>query len=291
MIAFDYSYENITNTTIEERFKVKFKPIRWPVKPWKEELLVGVRNIVESTNKPIYVLMSGGIDSEIVARILMDLNINFKVLTVRYEYDLNKHDTNYAIRFCEKYNIEQEIVYLNAKEFYSTGIEKYIEQGYRARNIYHYLQLFLLEQLERLGGFGIGGAGEQVYYTINNEVCIRIRPDITLGLDFCKNNNINHHLWLNLSSSEVYGSYLKTDLIELLTSDNNYYINPDYNSVEKILLCHRFWPEMERRNKYTGFEHLEETIRIPKQKELGDRFPDLEYLYIPIKKIKEELKL
>jgi hypothetical protein len=282
MIAFDYSY-------IDKEFKVKFKPVSRKVKSWKEELLISAQSIANSTDKPLYVLMSGGIDSEQVARLFLELKIDFKVLTMKHKNDKNLHDINYAKYFCKKYNLEQTIIELDTEWFFSTGIESYIERGYRSTNIYHYLQLFLIDELEKLGGYGIGGAGEQVYYTVNDEIHLRINPHYTLGMDYCKNNNYQHNLWFNLSTPEIYAAYLSIDLIDFLLQDKQYFISHHYASVEKVIIYHSVWPEMQKRNKYSGFEKIQRTIRTPKEEELKLRFPDLVDYYFPVEQVKREL--
>lgn len=289
MIAFDYSYQNIPNTSIDERFKIKFKPVSRPLKTWKEELLLSAKTIVQSTNKPIYVTMSGGIDSEQVARILMELNIDFKVLTVRHKQNTNSYDIRYAIQFCNSHNIEQVFVELDTQYFFTQGIEKYIDQGFRSTNLYHYLQLFMIEKLEDLGGFGIGGAGEQVYFTNNGETFLKINPHYTLAMDFIKKNKLQHNFWLNLSSPEIYASYLKLDIVDFLLQQPEYFVDHHHASIEKIMIYHQHWPEMQKRNKYTGFESIELGLRQPKQNELIQRFPDLVDLYYPVSKMKQEL--
>jgi hypothetical protein len=282
MIAFDYSY-------IDKEFKVKFKPVSRKVKSWKEELLISAQSIANSTTKTLYVLMSGGIDSEQVARIFLESKIDFKVLTMKHKNGTNAHDIKYATSFCKQYGIEQTFVELDAEHFFTIGFEKYVKQGYRSTNIYHYLQLFLIDELEKLGGFGVGGAGEQVYYTIDNKIHLRINPHYTLGMDYCKNNGYQHNLWFNLSTPEIYASYLNIDLVDYLLKEPEYFVNHHYASIEKVMIYHSVWPEMQKRNKYSGFEYLEQTIRVPKQTELSERFPDLIGYYFPIEQVKKEL--
>lgn len=291
--AFDHTYKNLPNSSIEERFKVKFKPISRPPKSWKEELLISADKIVKSTDRPIYVLMSGGIDSEQTAKILMELGVKFKVLTMKHKDGLNWFDIKYAVDFCNKYKIEQRFVELDTQHFFSEGIKKYIERDYRSVNIYHYQQLFLLDHLEEIGGFGFGGAGEQVYFTVNGEICLSINPNYPLGVDYCRRNNLNHNFWLNLSTPEIYAAYMKIDLIDWLLKRPEYFTNTQISrltiSGEKVLIYHQHWPEMQKRQKYSGFEKIEKSIRQPKQSELTKQFPDLVDLFIPVAKVKKEL--
>ena len=281
MIAFDYCHK-------EGQFDVKFKSISRKPLSWKKEVVNTVKTIVSSTDKPLYVFMSGGIDSELVAHILLQNGIKFKALVLKHKNNTNGHDTIYADMFCEKNNIEQVVVDFDIKEF-DYHIEKYINQGYRSTNIYHYLQLILLQKVESLGGFGIGGAGEQIYYTIDDVVHIKINPSYVLGVDWCKRNNIWHQFWFYNSNPELFASYLQLDLIKFLLNDPSYFKNHHYASIEKMILIHKEWPEIERRNKYNGFENFEKNYKLKKENELKRRFPDIVDLYIPISTVKKQL--
>ena len=290
MIAFDYDYVNVPNTEINKRFHIEFKPVSRPMLPWKEELMIAMEQLVKSTDKPIYVLLSGGIDSELVAKLLLKLGVKFKALTLKHEEGTNEHETRYADWFCKQYKVEQEIVSLNIKNFIEHGTEKYIDQGYRATKIYYYQQLLLIEKLEELGGFGIGGAYEQIYHTIDNQIHLKFNPSYMMAMDWCKNHNINHQLWFYLETPELVGSWMNLELIQFLLQRPDYFINQDWINVEKSLVYHQQWPEIGRRRKASGFEPIEK-FREVKEKQLRNLFPDLIDMYVPLSTIKQQLRI
>jgi hypothetical protein len=298
-LAIDYFYKNIPNTDINQRFKINFKSVTRPLLSWKEELIISAKQIVESTNKTIYVLMSGGIDSELVARVLIEIGVDFKALTLKHKSGTNQHETKYADSFCVENNIKQEVVYLDVPHFISKGIDKYIHQGYRATKIYYYQQLFLLEKLEELDGFGIGGAYEQIYHTLDisnkNEVCLGFNPSYMMAMDWIKNHNTDHQLWFYLSTPEIHASYMKHELIEFLLQRPEYFIDQHWINREKTLIYHKEWPKIKRRNKASGFERISMNnspdILGNKQSELRSIFPDLVDMYIPVSTIKQQLRI
>ena len=59
-------------------------------------------------------------------------------------------------------------------------------------------------------------------------------------------------------------------------------------SIEKILVYNGYWPEMDRRAKYNGFEQFREQRRAV-EAELKLQNPDIVPLYIPISTVKEQL--
>lgn len=281
MFCFDYSYVN-------KNFQVKFKPTSREVLPWRVELDLAVQKICSDVNKPIYVLLSGGVDSEVLARVMLSNDIPFKVLTFKHKNGTNDYDTYYAQKFCEQHNVEMRVVSLDIQDFFDNQINNYIKQGYRATNVYHYQQLFMLEQLENIGGFGIGAEGTQVYYTKNGVINLKINPSYTLGMDWCKNNNVNQQLWYLESTPELYASYMNIDIIEALLKNPLYFNTDYYDSVEKTIVYHGYWPDMERRIKTGGFQYLKK-MRKDKEDSLQEMFPDLVDYYFPIKQVKKEL--
>jgi hypothetical protein len=282
MMAYDYS--------LDPQFSVTFNPCTRAPQSWSDEVDNTAQAIANSTNKPLYVLMSGGIDSEMVARAFLDNGIKFKALTLKHKAGTNSHDTDWADIFCKNHNIQQEILELDTDKF-DTIIKNYIAQGYRSTNIYHYMQLYILEYVESIGGFAVGGAGEQIYYTIDNVINLKINPSYTLGRHWCQRNNTWHQLWFSLDNPEIFASYMQIDIVRVMLQDPTYFVNDHPSSTEKIIILHKKWPKMWRRNKFSGFEKLQKIYRDPTEQKLKARFPDIQDLIIPIINIQQQLDI
>ena len=151
LTAFDYSYEN-------NILEVKYKPINRELNHWCDEIDNTVKAISQSTSKPIYIGFSGGIDSEVVINSFIKNNIPFKVLIVEFSNDLNKHDIDFAKEYCNNNNISYISVPLNVNYFFTEGVDRYVAQGYKAIRIFRYLQLFILETIESMGGCAVLGS-------------------------------------------------------------------------------------------------------------------------------------
>jgi hypothetical protein len=281
MIAFDYYLS-------DKNFEIGFKSKTREIKTWREELSINAQEIAQSTNKPLYVFMSGGIDSEVVARTFLENNISFKAITLKFKNGENDYDTYYADTFCKENGIEHKILKIDFNDFLNNQISNFIKQGYKSNNIYYYLQLVLLQYVEDLGGFGIGGAGEQVYYTIDNQVNIKINPSYVIGMEWCKNNNLDHQWWFNLNSSELYASYMNIDIVNFLLKRPNYFDSHHYASIEKTIVYHGYWPEMQKRFKSGGFLNVMPQ-RKRKEVELQYLFKDLKDKFIKVRDIKKQI--
>jgi hypothetical protein len=68
-----------------------------------------------ANGRPIYILYSGGIDSEVQCLGFMDAGIPFTAITCRFTNFPNDHDTVYADRFCQQFNLPQEYIYLDTR--------------------------------------------------------------------------------------------------------------------------------------------------------------------------------
>ena len=57
--------------------------------------------------------LSGGVDSEMMARVFLSCGFIFKVAILRFKNDLNLYDIRYAVSFCDFYNLTYEFVDLD----------------------------------------------------------------------------------------------------------------------------------------------------------------------------------
>lgn len=289
MINFEYTYET-GSKPIEERFQFDFKPISRPLMPWRDEVLNTAQLIANSTTRPLMLCLSGGLDSEVMARAFLECNIPFTAISFKHSAGTNMHDIEYAIRFCNTNNIEHKIVEFDFNDFLDNKIENYIQQGYRGSRMFRFLLMFMLETIESLGGCAVMGAGEHDYKTIDNKICLTYMYNFVLPIEWCKRNNTVHFPYFYMHNPEIFASYMKTDIVNVVLSDPGYFKTPFRTSIslEKILLFHCMWDNMERRSKENGFKFVS-AERNAKDIKLAQRFPDIELLRIPVDKVKLQL--
>jgi hypothetical protein len=283
-INFDYSYEN-------DKFNITYKPIQRKYLTWGEEIDNTAISIVNSTNKPLFVCLSGGIDGEVVALSMLKNKIPFTALIVRHKSGANYHDIVYAQDFCKKHHINTLTVWIDEKEFFSTGINKYLKEGYQATTLFKYMQIFMFETVEKLGGCAIICGGEPIFYTVNDEICIDRGLGYVPAIDWCKKNNTLHYVCFYEQNPEIYASYLNESLVNLLLKNPDYF-RGDYNnrSIEKAMLHHKYWPQMERRSKFTGFENIYQ-LKVKSNTRLRGIFPHIQPNWIPVNTIKKQLNI
>lgn len=282
-IAFDYDYK-------DSILNINFKPLRSNIGSFYDEILNTVRFIRASTDRPIMVCLSGGIDSEVICRAFLKAGIDFSAVIAKHKNNTNNFDISFARRFCEEFNIPTHIVELDTEEYFTRGIEKHIADGYKSINIYRYFQLFMLDTIEKMGGCAVIGSGEQIYHSVDDKVCIKYDAGILAPLEWCKNNNTTHFPIFFQTNPEIMYAYQKHPLVEWLLSDNKYFMRLDARySAEKTLVYHYFFPEMPHRTKFNGYELIGK-FRNEIQIKLEERFPEIKYTYIPVNKIQEQFR-
>jgi len=287
---FSLSYQNLPNSLLEDRFSMEFQPVTRSLLPWRDEVLKTAENISRLATKPLMVCLSGGIDGEVVARAFLELGVKFSAVSLRHDDGSNQHDMRFSVRFCDDNKIDHHVINYSPAYFFNDVIDRQIEEGYRSWRPFRHYQLFILETVAGLGGCAVLGGGEQLYHTIGDDICIKFPPDFDLSLQWCHRNNMTHFPFFFMQNPEIYASYMKIPLIEVLLSNPDHYRTVVNNlSLEKIMVYHTYWKNMQRRKKSDGFENVHD-LRLQSIKRNQSRFEDMrQELAIPVASIKRQL--
>lgn len=289
LFNFEYKFHPELKT---DNLSIKFRKITRPVGTFKEECIRTAHYIKDQAgNKPLYVALSGGIDSEVVCRSFIEAGIPFTAFTVKFSNNLNYHDIRYVDKFCKDYNIPLETIEIDPHEFFQSGIEKYINQGYYSNRMIRYYLIFILETIQNMGGVCIGGGGETHYVSTDEGLCVPFKADTIVPRTWIENNE-THFLEFFRTTPEISASYHQDELIQFLIKDPTYFYKPDpwLFQPEKIMLYHRVFPNMMRRQKYVGMERILD-LKEKVDDALTIRFSDrnLTTTYLPLEVVKKQL--
>lgn len=247
-------------------FSVTFNPITQPVMNWKEEVYRSARLISTMTDRPIYVCMSGGIDSEVAALAFLEQGIPFTAITLRHIQHTNDHEVAYVIDWCHRHKVPLKFIPIDLTDFFVRKIDTYIEQGYLGGTISYsiYTYMYMMEIIHELGGSAVMGMGEPVIRNINGEMRMEVIPYRHTLLRYMERNSDQLHFpWFFLLTPEILASYFQEPLVKMFVDDPSYYASqiPDgIQSLEKAIVYHRYFPDMYRRHKGTGWEYFRRTL-------------------------------
>lgn len=109
------------------------KNIQLETKSYKDALYYNAKAVADSIVGPLNVLLSGGVDSEMIVRINKELGIKQNVCTFKFENDINVRDVASAIDICKNINVPLKIIDFNVKKFFENDAESYYNQTFCSR--------------------------------------------------------------------------------------------------------------------------------------------------------------
>ncbi len=258
---------------------VKFGPCTTQPKTFDIEISNAVKKIAAAATKPIYVAMSGGIDSEMVARAMLKEKIPFTPLILQYEKSYNKMDIIYAFEFCKQRNITPEIVPFEIIKFFRDCVNT----PYILNNCAHIMHMQIMRIAASLGGMAVIGVGEQRYEKSNGEIYIPVPQERIAVTHFMHAENVE-----GVSAFYCYTPEMMYSLL-LEAKAHGFEGMERFAHNIKDGIYRKYWPDMVKRPKYSGFELVEDS-RIEAQQLLQRKYASkLVKFAIPMFELEQQL--
>jgi len=244
-------------TSPNSKYELKITPtIKQPVKSYKEELLANARLIRDSFTEPFDLLLSGGVDSEVILRCNIELGIPVNVFIFKYENNYNRQDVFHALRICNELNVKPTVIDFNLQHFIENDAYDIWKSGY-FKSVGRLPQMKMVEYLDNIPILGDGNP-DWVY---DQQWMFKLdEPNHSLT---CYATNIGRTIlddWYEYSP-EILISHLKTSDMQQLISNGP----SDFNQ-SKYQLHKNIWPAIKIRPKLIGFETCDNVgnpIQIP----------------------------
>lgn len=171
MLAFPYTHENhfrygydgqwFVNRTNEEQVLTHTYGTVEKQLDLRSAALRAAELIANSTRDQIFVTLSGGIDSEIVADSFLAVGADFTAAVMRFDDDLNSHDIAYAEKYCRENRIQIQYFDLNPAKFWFSKEAVRIACVAQCHVPAVVCTLWLIEQIP---GFPVIGNGDPLVY-------------------------------------------------------------------------------------------------------------------------------
>jgi len=213
--------------------------------------------IKEDIPGPYDVLLSGGIDSELIVRINNDLKIKQNVYSFRFEDDINIRDVESAKKVCSELDIKLNIVDFN--------LQKFIEND--ACDIYKKTYCPKIAQLTRIGWLPYLD-NTPVHGNTEAYWCRKLGDDFTKKsiweYDWNEHDFV-HSFWSTISGRSIIGEWYTYTPEVCLSSMTN----PVYRALLDDLVPGKistwssrtwayvaFWPTIQHKTKLAGYEGM-----------------------------------
>lgn len=131
------------------------KTITRPIKSYQEELILNARAVRDNFLEPLDLMLSGGIDSEIVLRSYILAKIPINVYIFKYKEDINRDDFHEALKTCDIYGVKPKIIEFDLKHFFEQDAETIWSKAYFASAGYM-INMKLIEYLDNIPVIGDG---------------------------------------------------------------------------------------------------------------------------------------
>ncbi len=266
-----WSSENNGKTlpNFADDFWIELRPVKRKVGNLKEELLLYAEQFREMAKKRrIFILMSGGLDGEIIARAFLELKIPFTAFICKFTDFSNEHDTQYAERFCDKFNIDKYIYRLDSTEFYEKIVK--IQRNGVIFNILVVHQVYDIASyiIKSLNGYCISTLGSSVS---SSTIISHNKGDHFFHFlsDSYKLRTLLRGFYDHFTSSEL----LLANIGDEIALKNYKKITNNEEAIElRNKIYSHYYPDLEKRPKYHGWEN-EKKIQFIFRKRVSDVYP------------------
>jgi hypothetical protein len=286
-ISSHHDHLKATYVSSRDALIVEIGKVTRPLQSARQEAGRAASLIAEEAKKQgqeLWLCLSGGVDSECMARAFLDAGVLFRVAILRFEDGLNEFDIKDALRFCEENGVTFRIFDLDILDFFESGRYLYYAEKYRCRSPQLAAHHFLLEQIP---GFPVLAWNVCSMYRARQSSRYRIALPDELYLSyhrFFETEKRPGVPFFFLYTPELFYSFFHTPTYR----DLLHQVGPLRDQVFHYLLKCRIYRESgfeiePREDKFTGFEkvkkHYENTTALgPNAFNLSFRKP-LEKLY------------
>lgn len=222
---------------------------------YKQELYRTADLIYQDYKSDIALFLSGGTDSEIVARNFVDIGIKPKCFVIKFKDDYNSSDVNEAIDLAAELDLDLNIIDFDVKDFLYSGEATEFGRELQCTQITY---LMVYHSIKKIGMPSVMGGEVFLKRNINTDpstwfYCIRENEDASA---------MRFSLKFNLPLVNEYFSYTPElllyyledpDITTLVTTKYNYKLT---SVSSKNAILKKLVPEIRVRKKTHGFERL-----------------------------------
>jgi hypothetical protein len=265
------------------KFELDIKPtISKKVQSYYNELVNNAKLIRDNYTGKFDLLLSGGVDSEVILRIYHSLGVPINVFIFQYENNYNYRDVAHAKRICQELNVSYKLIDFNLQQFVENDAYDLWHQCY-SKNV---ARLPHLKMLDYLDNIPIIGTGEPEWHLVKNKWLFELSEGSFVWQihQYHKGRTVLAD-WYNYSP-EVTASYMQQPIVRQLA--NNKFPEHTTTVTFKGQIHQQYWPSIQLRPKLVGFEgnNVSSTIepefmRNFNQKYIDNRETGAQFYYTP----------
>ena len=266
----------VFRTSPTQQWTVKYGRCQRRPHQFHRECVETARTIGQQTTQAIWVLFSGGIDSEVTLRSFVAADIPVNVAILRFKNNLNQHDISWAIRTCKELSLSYHFFDLDILHFWQYEARHYADLTY----CFSPQLIATMWLMDQVPGYPVMGGGE----------CLLVKKDpLQADSDWVLFEKERIAAWYRFLikrkragcpgffqfTPEIILSYLLDPMVKELT--NNQLSSALSSEAHKLAIYQQHFPLLPR-PKYTGFETLQAEDALLRN-ELKAKFPGTDEVF------------
>ena len=212
--------------------------------------------VYQSRQGKLYLMYSGGIDSEYILNLFLSLGIDIIPVIIRLKPYYNDHDVKYAFDFCQSKKLKPIVIDLDFDNFVQSGRIVDIATEFK---IGAYQLPSTFSCLDQLDGTVVMGSHGPPHMTLDQKTNMwmvdEIEPLHTV-LRYFEKNKINGCPYFLVHTPEQYLSFLQHPIMKDL-ADHKFSGKLGNNSTKGLVYNDVGGFDLVTRQKYTGYENVE----------------------------------
>lgn len=269
---FSYGYnDGLYNLrqTYDDIFCCYYRRASYVPTSFKDEchkVALDISNYARSKNTVPVVLLSGGLDSEVVVRSFLEVGREFEVLTTRFSNNLNHHEISYVKKFCNKNKIPIEYFDLDVREWLLSEEAMEMAEDSKCINPEMLPTMKLIKEVSKQKKIPVLGNGD-LY------VSKEINPDWRMGgseekyqwmyieyeyilawMRYCIKHQIIGSINFYQQTPEIVLSMALDPMITDLVKNN--IVGKQSSRSTKYMIYKKYWSDIEIRPKHHGGEKI-----------------------------------
>lgn len=204
------------------------------------------------------VLLSGGLDSEVVIKAFIETGQPFRCVTFRYKHGLNSHETQYVERFVSALNLNHQYLDIDIERWVQSSEAEALFVGAQAAHFEIVPHLKTVSEVWNMGGYPVLGCMEVVLENMRpGWYHAEYSHDASWYLHAI-NNGISGAMGFYQHTPELLLAQLTDPRTKRLAEGRNLLANTLLSSSRQVKyqMYRDHWPELQPRPKFDGGEQV-----------------------------------
>lgn len=219
------------------------------LKSFKEEMLDYLSEKCK-TDKKIYLLLSGGMDSQMLAHCLRELDVDFEAVTYCFSPNFTDYDSILSTKIAKDFGIKQNKIYLEKQSFFN-----HINNLAKKEVVYQVLNNYYVDYAIHNNGDGIYISGAASEFKVEgNKIPIPFNALLV---------HLNNQNFFNFTTERIFLSYINDEIFI-----NEYMKHSDPLAVRDMIYT-KYFPNIKKEKKtWPEDEYLREDFHNIAKKNL-----------------------